>query len=85
MGLGLIQLARARGAGLVVGVDPRPEARSRATALGADLALSPDALPSAMTSDAGRLCACTDARASARKAWPLWHGTTTDVVSIDAD
>ena len=42
MGLGLVQLARARAPRTIIGVDPNPEARRRAIALGADIALHPD-------------------------------------------
>lgn len=45
MGLGLIQLARDRAPGLLVGVDPIPAARQRALDLGADLVFAPDELP----------------------------------------
>jgi L-iditol 2-dehydrogenase len=59
MGLGLIQLARTRAPGLLVGVDPSESARARALALGADLVFSPDDLPDEMSSDTGR---ATEAR-----------------------
>jgi L-iditol 2-dehydrogenase len=42
MGLGLLQLARARAPRTIIAVDPNPEARERALALGADIALHPD-------------------------------------------
>jgi len=45
MGLGLIQLARDRAPGLLIGVDPIPAARARALELGADLAFAPDEVP----------------------------------------
>ncbi len=45
MGLGLVQLAKHRLAGLIVGVDPRPDARKRALQLGAHEAYHPDELP----------------------------------------
>jgi threonine dehydrogenase-like Zn-dependent dehydrogenase len=45
MGLGLVQLVRDRAPGLLIGVDPVPEARERALALGADLAFAPDEVP----------------------------------------
>jgi threonine dehydrogenase-like Zn-dependent dehydrogenase len=45
MGLGLVQLAKTRAPGLIVGVDPREHARERALRMGADLAFHPDELP----------------------------------------
>lgn len=42
MGLGLLQLALARAPHTVIAVDPNPEARERALALGAAIALHPD-------------------------------------------
>jgi L-iditol 2-dehydrogenase len=48
MGLGLIQLARTRAPGLLVGVDPNPHARDRALRMGADLAWHPDEMPAQM-------------------------------------
>jgi threonine dehydrogenase-like Zn-dependent dehydrogenase len=48
MGLGLIQLAKTRAPGLLVGVDPSPHARERAVRMGADLAFHPDDVPSGM-------------------------------------
>ncbi|SDH13400.1 Threonine dehydrogenase [Leifsonia sp. 98AMF] len=42
MGLGLLQLALARAPRTVIAVDPNPEARERALALGAAVALHPD-------------------------------------------
>jgi L-iditol 2-dehydrogenase len=45
MGLGLIQLAKDRAPGLLIGVDPLPAARQRALDLGADLVFAPDEVP----------------------------------------
>lgn len=45
MGLGLLQLARTRLPGLVIGVDPSAAARGRALTLGADLVFAPDEVP----------------------------------------
>jgi len=45
MGLGLIQLARDRAPGLLIGVDPVPAARRRALELGADLVFAPGEVP----------------------------------------
>jgi len=45
MGLALIQLAKTRAPGLLVGVDPSPHARERALSMGADLAFAPEDLP----------------------------------------
>ena len=45
MGLGLVQLARTRAPGLLVGVDPSESARGRALQLGADLVYHPDEVP----------------------------------------
>ncbi|HEY1701293.1 MAG TPA: alcohol dehydrogenase catalytic domain-containing protein [Trebonia sp.] len=45
MGLGLVQLAREKAPGLLIGVDPRPAARQRALDLGADVAFAPDEVP----------------------------------------
>jgi threonine dehydrogenase-like Zn-dependent dehydrogenase len=59
MGLGLVQLAKRRAPGLLVGVDPDPARRHRALALGADLAFAPDELPEEYRSDTGR---ATEAR-----------------------
>ncbi len=42
MGLGLVQLARSRAPLTIIAVDPGQEARSRALALGANVALHPD-------------------------------------------
>jgi L-iditol 2-dehydrogenase len=49
MGLGLLQLAKTRLPGLVVGVDPSPAARERGLRLGADLVYAPDDLPAELT------------------------------------
>jgi len=51
MGLGLVQLAKTRAPGLLVGVDPSEAARARAIALGADLAFHPDELPAEFRGD----------------------------------
>lgn len=45
MGLGLIQLVKDRAPGLLIGVDPIPDARARALELGADLAFAPGEVP----------------------------------------
>jgi len=45
MGLAFTRLLRLRGAGLIVGIDPRADAREAARASGADLVFAPDALP----------------------------------------
>jgi len=45
MGLGLVQLARDRAPGLLIGVDPLPAARQRGLDLGCDLVFAPDELP----------------------------------------
>jgi threonine dehydrogenase-like Zn-dependent dehydrogenase len=45
MGLGMLQLLRLRGPSRIVAIDVREEARDRALALGADVALHPDNLP----------------------------------------
>lgn len=45
MGLGMLQLVKHQGAGNVVAIDVRPEAREHALALGADAAYHPDDLP----------------------------------------
>jgi (R,R)-butanediol dehydrogenase/meso-butanediol dehydrogenase/diacetyl reductase len=42
MGLGLLQLTRSRAPRTIIAVDPNPEARERALALGASVALHPD-------------------------------------------
>jgi L-iditol 2-dehydrogenase len=55
MGLGLIQLAKSRAPGLLVGVDPSESARARALQLGADLAFHPDELPEEFISKGGSL------------------------------
>jgi L-iditol 2-dehydrogenase len=53
MGLGLVQLARDRAPGLLIGVDPLPAARQRALELGADLVFAPDEIPAEYGGDAG--------------------------------
>lgn len=45
MGLAFTRLLRLRGAGLIVGIDPRADAREAALASGADQVFAPDALP----------------------------------------
>jgi L-iditol 2-dehydrogenase len=45
MGLGLVQLAARHAPALLIGVDPDPDRRRRALALGAHLAFHPDAVP----------------------------------------
>jgi threonine dehydrogenase-like Zn-dependent dehydrogenase len=45
MGLGLVQLAREKAPGLLIGVDPRPAARQHALDLGADRVFAPDEVP----------------------------------------
>lgn len=45
MGLGLVQLARDRAPGLLIGVDPLPAARQRGLELGCDLVFAPDEVP----------------------------------------
>lgn len=45
MGLGTISLMRAMGAGTIIGVDIREEARENALKYGADVVYSPDTLP----------------------------------------
>jgi threonine dehydrogenase-like Zn-dependent dehydrogenase len=45
MGLGLVQLARDRAPGLLIGVDPLPAARQRALELGCDLVFAPGEVP----------------------------------------
>jgi 2-desacetyl-2-hydroxyethyl bacteriochlorophyllide A dehydrogenase len=42
LGTHAVQIARLMGASFIAAIDPLPEARDRATALGADLALAPD-------------------------------------------
>jgi threonine dehydrogenase-like Zn-dependent dehydrogenase len=54
MGLGLVQLAKTRAPGLIVGVDPSESARARALAMGADLAFHPDQLPEEFSTGSGR-------------------------------
>jgi L-iditol 2-dehydrogenase len=49
MGLGILQLAKTRAPGLLVGVDPSPAARERALRLGADLVLHPDEVADAFS------------------------------------
>lgn len=65
MGLGLVQLARERAPGLLIGVDPVPAARQRALDLGADLVFAPDEIPAGYRGDiaAGRGSRARDARA----------------------
>jgi threonine dehydrogenase-like Zn-dependent dehydrogenase len=53
MGLGLVQLARDRAPGLLIGVDPVPAARQRAIALGADLVFAPGEVPDEYSADLG--------------------------------
>jgi L-iditol 2-dehydrogenase len=53
MGLGLLQLARDRAPGLLIGVDPVPAARQRALELGADLVFAPDGIPAGYGGDIG--------------------------------
>jgi L-iditol 2-dehydrogenase len=53
MGLGLLQLARDRAPGLLIGVDPVPAARQRALELGADLVFAPDDIPAGYGGDIG--------------------------------
>jgi L-iditol 2-dehydrogenase len=53
MGLGLVQLARDRAPGLLIGVDPLPAARRRALELGADLVFAPDEVPAEFGGPAG--------------------------------
>jgi threonine dehydrogenase-like Zn-dependent dehydrogenase len=45
MGLGLVQLARDRAPGLLIGVDPLPAARQRGLDLGCDLVFAPGEVP----------------------------------------
>jgi L-iditol 2-dehydrogenase len=54
MGLGLVQLAKTRAPGLLVGVDPSDSARNRALNLGADLVFHPDELPEEFRADTSR-------------------------------
>jgi threonine dehydrogenase-like Zn-dependent dehydrogenase len=58
MGLGLVQLARDRAPGLLIGVDPLPAARQRGLELGCDLVFAPGEVPpefgSAFSRDPGR-------------------------------
>jgi threonine dehydrogenase-like Zn-dependent dehydrogenase len=53
MGLGLVQLALDRAPGLLIGVDPLPDARQRALELGADLVFAPDEVPPEFGGPAG--------------------------------
>jgi L-iditol 2-dehydrogenase len=53
MGLGLVQLAKDRAPGLLIGVDPLPAARQRALELGADLVFAPDEVPAEYAGDPG--------------------------------
>jgi threonine dehydrogenase-like Zn-dependent dehydrogenase len=53
MGLGLVQLARDRAPGLLIGVDPLPAARQRALELGADLVFAPGDVPEEYGGEAG--------------------------------
>jgi threonine dehydrogenase-like Zn-dependent dehydrogenase len=53
MGLGLVQLALDRAPGLLIGVDPLPDARQRALDLGADLVFAPDEVPAEFGGTAG--------------------------------
>ncbi len=59
MGLGLVQLVRRHAPGLLVGVDPDPARRRRASALGADLVFAPGDLPEEYRTETGR---ATEAR-----------------------
>jgi len=45
MGLGLVQLARDRAPGLLIGIDPLPAARQRGLDLGCDLVFAPEEVP----------------------------------------
>jgi L-iditol 2-dehydrogenase len=54
MGLGLVQLARDRAPGLLIGVDPLPAARQRGLELGCDLVFAPDEIPPEFGGDPGR-------------------------------
>ena len=54
MGLGLVQLARDRAPGLLIGVDPLPAARRRGLDLGCDLVFAPDEVPAEFGQDPGR-------------------------------
>ncbi len=64
MGLGLLQLARDRAPGVLIGVDPVPAARQRALELGADLTFAPEDLPDEYAGTAG---AGSDGRARDRR------------------
>lgn len=66
MGLGLVQLARDRAPGLLIGVDPLPAARQRGLELGCDLVFAPDEVPPEFGGDPGgpgQLPAARDQRA----------------------
>jgi threonine dehydrogenase-like Zn-dependent dehydrogenase len=75
MGLGLVQLARDRAPGLLIGVDPLPAARQRGLDLGCDLVFAPGEVPpefggafggafsGADGGDAGRVLPARDQRA----------------------
>ncbi len=53
MGLGLVQLARDRAPGLLIGVDPLPAARQRGLDLGCDLVFAPGEVPPEFGGPAG--------------------------------
>lgn len=53
MGLGLVQLARERAPGLLIGVDPLPSARQRGLDLGCDLVFAPGEVPGEYGGQAG--------------------------------
>jgi len=53
MGLGLVQLARERAPGLLIGVDPLPSARQRGLDLGCDLVFAPGEVPEEYGGQAG--------------------------------
>ena len=61
MGLGLLQLARTRAPRTIIAVDPNPEARERALALGAAVALHPDEVAGFVSTAEG--AGATDPRA----------------------
>jgi len=54
MGLGLVQLARDRAPGLLIGVDPLPAARQRGLELGCDLVFAPGQVPPEFGGASGR-------------------------------
>ncbi len=54
MGLGLVQLVRRLAPGILVGVDPSPDARAHGLRNGADEVYHPDELPAAYNTDIGR-------------------------------